>query len=278
MAAFNFSASIKHTADLHLKLRQLRKTVQPVPLPDLTSLLKQPADEHSFIDISNYNHPSYTDKILGFQEFRIFARDHVFKRPGADKIAKFHCLFLTKLKSARAKQRSKPGSKGFFEYTCSIRYLDNMIAALEIVMKRNGIATIPDEETPQASTSSAVSTPTGKKRKLSNEEEYEASLESDSGGDDDDSDSSAEEEEEEDEEEDDEEDEEDEEEEAEAETSNESGESDAADSDAEKSGEESVVESVESDDDKKKKKKKKKVAVKGKKVAKKSSNKRQKSG
>lgn len=120
--AFNFSGALKNLPLLYQHLKDLYQCTTPRNMPDFSTLLKTAPDTHGIVDISHYDQPSYTKKIYGFQEFRVFARDNVFKRPGeSGKVARFHSVFITKLKSDRAKKKSKPGSKDYFEFTCSIR-------------------------------------------------------------------------------------------------------------------------------------------------------------
>ncbi len=119
---FNFSGSLKHLPLLYIRLKTLLSSIEPLPMPQLENLLKLQPGPHDIIDISDFAQPTHTNDILGFEEFRIFARDNVFKRPGdTGKVAKFHSFFITKLKSERAKKKSRPGTKDYFEFSCSVR-------------------------------------------------------------------------------------------------------------------------------------------------------------
>ena len=132
---------------LHRKLCLLRKKMVVPAMPSLEKLLELETDEYGCIDISKYEQPGHTDALYSFNDFRVYARDNLFQKAGdADKMGKIHCVTITKKKSARAKMRSKVGSKDWFEYSCSAYYLENLISAIEILMQHNGQTPLTEPE------------------------------------------------------------------------------------------------------------------------------------
>lgn len=133
---FNFSGRLVTLPEFHRALKKIKATGQIKHLTGFNEAMSLPTDEFDIVDLSLFGEELFTPKVMKFSEFCAYV-EHTQFQTNSGHWTMYQSIALTKKKSEKTLKNSRSTNPAFFLLHIPARNMDNLILAIEMLMKKN---------------------------------------------------------------------------------------------------------------------------------------------